>query len=165
MKLLNPSSPGNTVEKVLFKDSANVKFYRCFVSDPDGAIVSTSDIDLTGAAFTPTGAVEPVLPAELDFEIKGIQNLAVTDAAAVNLTIPAGATGAAVQVQGGPIRFTIDGTAPTTTVGTRALNLASICLGTYAEDFIFDAAETAAFAAIAESGKTATLNVTFYGAV
>jgi hypothetical protein len=49
----------------------------------------------------------------------GRQTLSVTTAAVSTLTVPTGAVAALVQADGASISITLDGTAPTATVGTR----------------------------------------------
>ena len=78
-------------------------------------------------------------------------------APSTGLTLPSGAKvrGALVQVFAAPIRYWVDGTAPTATTGHRADVYDQIELETFAE--------ANNFRAIRESGVSATLEVTFYG--
>lgn len=65
-----------------------------------------------GANGFPRGSFDPHLP-------KSFQEVTV-GAAAVALTVPTGATRADIQVQAQPLRYRVDGTNPTSTVGFAA---------------------------------------------
>lgn len=73
-----------------------------------------------------------------------------------SLTVPTGKVpkGAIITVYTAPIRFWVDGTAPTATTGHRA--------DVYDEIILEDSGEVANFKAIRETSVSATVEVTYY---
>lgn len=152
----------------------------CFIRryNADGSV---TDLTLDGAAYVITyGALcecpqssnnvvgSPVLPS-LDQPLVPIAGsyvqLAVTDAAAVALTPPAGARGATVQLQAnvgtGPARFTVDGTVPTTALGISLESTGVIRLGATAYRSA-NPSELSSFRIISSTGSSHVVAVQFY---
>lgn len=64
----------------------------------------------------PTGSIAVTMPAR---NCVGRQTIAVTTGSVATLTPPVGAVAATIQADGFPVSITLDGTAPTATVGSR----------------------------------------------
>ncbi len=88
----------------------------------------------------------------------GVQSALTVDstAAGISLTVPTGKVpnGAIITVYTAPIRFWVDGTAPTATTGHRA--------DVYDEITLDDYGEIEHFKAIRESSVSATVEVTYF---
>lgn len=146
----------------------NIAFYRVTVYDSvTGDFVKTYDIDENGVLYTVTNAQKVFRRAEKKqmFEQKGVQSIAVTDAAAVSLTVPVGAEYATIQVVDANIAFTADGaTAPLNdgTVGKQLFKCGQLELGCNPELF-GDVADMTNLRAIALAGTTGRLEVCYYG--
>lgn len=142
------------------------EFIRTYVYNPStGAILSTSDADLDGAAYTVLGTVEKCKPEAECYDFNGRQSLAVTDALAVGLTVPAGSVYAEIQVIGGNVAFTIDGATTPTNTGS-AGNVVYDCgyfkLGCGDGDNLGDVAELSDFEAIALANADARLEINYF---
>lgn len=145
-------------------------------------VLLQNEFDETQVLITSTNLKLDQISAKLDpkiFEpIQGGGQVAVSDVAAVDLTavvdtinsgiafiIPVDAVGAVIQVVGGNIFYTVNGTTPDNTAVTNGycvLDKLNIYLG---EEPNYDnacASELASFRAIAEAGQSAVLQVTFY---
>lgn len=107
---------------------------------------------------------ETVTPAvSFDLIEAGTEILPVTNGGVVTLTVPTGAVGAYIQVQDAPVRFFVDGNAPTTSTGFIAADTAYITLGNAPQsNHEGDAAELAQFQVIASTATNATLYVIYY---
>lgn len=95
------------------------------------------------------------------------QQIAITDAATVTLTVPATAVGATVQAvlaaSGEQVKFTVDGTStPDDVTGFAIEHLGSVDLGKTPEAPGGDPDELANFLAIAVTGVTGYLRVVYY---
>lgn len=161
---------GFDIEKKLLCDNqgggVKTEFIRSYVYNPtDGSIVSTSDSTLAGGAYTVLGTVEECKPDQICYDFNGRQSLAVTDALALNLTVPANTEYAEIQVIGGNIAFTIDGATTPTNTGS-AGNVIYDCgffkLGCGDGDNLGDPAEVTDFEVIALAGTTPRLEVNYF---
>lgn len=93
--------------------------------------------------------------------VLGFQALTVSTAS-VALTASAGARAAYITVEANPIRFRLDGSAPTSSAGHLMVPTA----GTPPLPFVLELESEAAvanFRAIRQGGADATLHVTYYG--
>ena len=100
-------------EMVVMEDvsgTSRTVFYRRFTFDETGAIISQSDFDQTGAAYTVTGVAAPFGTTGATFA--GSTDIAFTDAAVLALAPPAGVTVALIHVWGGAVVWTATGSAP-----------------------------------------------------
>jgi hypothetical protein len=141
-------------------------------------IIADYPIDGTGCCYPNDGIIRLsevyslsalstlVLANQIQEVVAPSQILAVTDAAAVTLTVPPGAVGAIIQVQvtsgTGAVRTYWDGQTATSLLGYRAHNLSEIVLGTIAQLQAASPDELADFSARAETGTAANLYVTYY---
>lgn len=80
--------------------------------------------------FTQSGQADQLVPLKVDsigaMQINittracvGRQTISVTTGAVVTLTVPTGAVAASIQADGSAVSITLDGTTPTSTVGSR----------------------------------------------
>lgn len=87
---------------------------------------------------------------------KGLQNLTVdATTGGVGLTVPAGAVRAVLTVEAQPLRWSDNGTAPTSSVGV--LELAGSRFELYGK------ASLLAFKAIRSTGSSSALGISYYG--
>lgn len=146
-------------------DGSTVKFIRSYVYNPaDGSLLSTSDTDFDGTAYTVTGTVGEFNPEQKCYEVNGRESLPLTDAAASSLTVPANTQYAEIQVQGGAMAFTVDGTTPVAggTIGFKVFDCGQFKIGCGDLDNLGAISELADFEAIALTGETARLEIIYY---
>jgi hypothetical protein len=99
-----------------FKDLGDGTWARVMALDAGGvniSSVSVSNIEVSNDVGNPI----PVVTVQR--VCLGIQTLSVTTSAVSTLTVPSNAVAAIIQADGNPVSITLDGTAPTATVGIR----------------------------------------------
>ena len=148
--------------------------------DDDGARVAET---IGGAAYTPQGTLQPSareLPkfsAFIDWEDRRVvreveyaviagasEVIAITDAAVVSLTPPAGATGADITYDDlvGNARTTFDATNPTATIGDQIDSNSQTVLGKIPQFSDGNELDLANFRVIGEAGTTGNMRVVYY---
>lgn len=128
-----------------FKDLGDGTFARVMALDSStvtltGPVTVSNEVEITNETGNP-------IPVSLSARTcVGRQTLSVTTGAVVTLTVPAGAVAASIQADGSSVSITLDGTTPTSTVGSRI------------DDGVFYYVDTS-LAAVKMLARTATTNV------